>query len=98
MTDEVKDKIIELPASLSVRDLSEALFAAPLVGRLALLASFVGIGLLPVRLRQEFGLPWDARKERWLQWLARASRRLRPRLPELICVSPKALIAELRGR
>jgi uncharacterized protein (DUF2236 family) len=73
----------------------QAIFAPPL-GPLLRLTSFIGIGLLPPRLRHEFGFAWDERRERRLQRLAAFTRRVRPWLPALVCVWPQALLAERR--
>jgi uncharacterized protein (DUF2236 family) len=86
-----------LTVSEAAREVANALFAPPL-GPALRMGSFVGIGLLPARLRADFNLPWDEKKERWLHRLAALSRRVRPWLPTFICVQPEALIAEWRRR
>jgi uncharacterized protein (DUF2236 family) len=86
-----------LTVSDTAREVAEALFAPPL-GPALRIASFVGIGLLPARLRADFNLPWDEQKEKRLQRLAALSRRVRPLLPTFICVQPEALLAEWRRR
>ncbi|HKZ70920.1 MAG TPA: oxygenase MpaB family protein [Anaerolineales bacterium] len=83
-----------LTVSDTARDVAEALWAAPVFGPAAKLASFVGIGLLPKRIRCEFGFEWDDRKEKWLGQIAAASRRLRPLVPSIMAVKPRALMAE----
>ena len=84
-----------LTVSDTAREVAEALFAPPL-GPALRIASFVGIGLLPARLRADFNLPWDEQKEKRLHRLAALSRQVRPLLPTFICVQPEALIAEWR--
>lgn len=79
----------------TAREVMQVIFAPP-IGPLLRLASFAGIGLLPLRLRQEFGFQWDDHRERRLQRLAAFTRRVRPWLPTLICVWPQALLAERR--
>lgn len=52
------------------------------------LLRFVTAGLLPDRLRREFGLEWSPRRQKILQRIARASRALRPHVPRWIWESP----------
>jgi uncharacterized protein (DUF2236 family) len=59
-------------------------------------ASFAGIGLLPARLRAEFGFEWDEARERRLRQWAAWSRRIRPWLPDAVCVNPHVMLAEWR--
>jgi uncharacterized protein (DUF2236 family) len=83
-----------ITAGETARQLVKALFGPGLLGRVALVSSFVSIGLLPERLRREYQFSWDQRRERRLRRLAAFSRRIRPLLPSLLCVSPKALWVE----
>jgi len=78
----------------TARELAKALFAPTLLGRLTFAAGFVGIGLLPERLRRAYGFSWDDQRERRLHRLAELSGRIRSLLPSVLCVSPRALIAE----
>ena len=80
------------------RTLATSLFGQGLTGSLTRAASFVGIGLLPARLRNAYGFPWDDKREQRLHRLAGLSRRIRRRLPNLICASPRAVIAGWRSR
>jgi len=80
------------------RAVARALFSPPVTGRLAQTASFVGIGLLPERLREAYGLWWDADQEGRLRKLAAFTRRVRPLLPNTLCVHPGAARAERRLR
>jgi uncharacterized protein (DUF2236 family) len=82
----------------AARAIVGALFAPPLLGPAVRLSSFISIGLTPPRLREAFGLSWAERDERRLQWLGRASRRLRPWAPPPLVVHPQALLAEWRIR
>jgi uncharacterized protein (DUF2236 family) len=84
-----------LTVSDTAREVAAALFAPPL-GPALRIASFVGIGLLPARLRSEFNFSWDEKKEKRLRRLAAWSRKIRPLLPTILCVQPEALIAEWR--
>ncbi len=79
------------------RQIAKALFAPPLIGRLARALSFAGIGLLPPRIREGYGFVWSDRREKVLHGLARFSRRMRRLTPSLFCVNPRALIVELRS-
>jgi uncharacterized protein (DUF2236 family) len=83
-----------LTVGAAARDIADALWAAPVFGPAAKLASFVGIGLLPERIRRGFGFEWDERREKWLARIASASRRLRPLVPGIMVVNPRALFAE----
>lgn len=86
-----------LTVGATAREVAKAIFAPPL-GPAVRVASFVGIGLLPARLRTAFDFPWDERREKRLLWLARQFRRLRAALPTALCVWPQALIGEWRFR
>jgi uncharacterized protein (DUF2236 family) len=79
----------------TAREVAEAIFAPPL-GPIIRTASFVGLGLLPPRLRADFNFPWDEGREKRLHWLARQSRRWRAALPTALCVWPQALLGEWR--
>ena len=82
------------PAKYERREIVNALWAAPLLGRFARLASWAGIGLLPERIRIAFGVEWRARDEKWLGRMAAASRRIRPLVPNVFATNPQAVIAE----
>lgn len=58
------------------------------------LFSFVTAGLLPERLRRNFGLEWGPEKERRLRRLAAVTRRLLPFVPRVLRVVPHARSAE----
>ena len=72
------------------RDVASGLFAHPLVGPLARIGAFCGIGTLPEHLRASFGFHWGDRQERWLDRIGRFSRWLRPHVPDLVVVHPQA--------
>jgi uncharacterized protein (DUF2236 family) len=72
------------------REIMRALFNHPFFGLIARAGSFAGIGLLPERLRAEFGIRWSERDERRLRALAAWSRRLRRHLPDFLCTFPAA--------
>jgi uncharacterized protein (DUF2236 family) len=82
----------------AAREIVAALFPPSPFGSVARAASFVGLGLLPGRLRAMYGIEWGARRARWLRRLAAYSRRARPWLPDFLCVNPLALTAEVRWR
>lgn len=84
-----------LTVSNTAHQVLDAIFSGPF-GPALKVASFVGIGLLPARLRTEFYLPWNKKQEKRLQRLAAFTRRVRPWLPAILCVWPQAIIAEWR--
>ena len=86
-----------LTVSDQARDVAGALWAAPVFGPIAKLASFAGIGLLPDRIRSEFGFEWGERQEQWLGRFAAASRRIRPLIPNFFARNPRALLAEIES-
>ncbi|HLQ77433.1 MAG TPA: oxygenase MpaB family protein [Terriglobia bacterium] len=81
--------------SNSARDIAHALFAPTLAGRALYAGSVVGIGLMPDRLKREFGLTWSPRRERWLQRSAQLHRSVRKHTPAIFCASPVATFSEL---
>ena len=80
------------------REIAKSLFHQPRIGRAVRMSSFASIGLLPARLRSEFGFTWTPAHERRLKRLASISRRLRAITPDPLCVHPQALLAEWRLR
>ena len=54
------------------------------------------VGLLPARVRQEYGLPWGARERIVDAWLTRTWRAWRPLLPVELRTFPQALAADAR--
>ena len=82
----------------AARKIVQALMTPHVLGPAIRLSSFISIGLTPPRLRDAFGFEWTAANERRLQWLGRASRRLRPWAPAPLVVHPQALWAEWRLR
>lgn len=80
------------------RAVADALFAPTLRGYATRRFSFASIGMLPPRLRAEFGFTWDDKREQQLDRLAQWSRRLRPRIPNRIAVHPKAYAMEGKFR
>jgi uncharacterized protein (DUF2236 family) len=80
------------------REAAAAFFDPPIIGPAFWLASQIGIGLLPPRLRAEFGLEWTERDEQRLRTQARIVRRLRHALPNAMSANPQALLAEWRLR
>ncbi len=88
----------DLAVGEAARAIVAALFNAPVIGPAVRAASFAGLGLLPERFQQAYRIEWGARQEKWLDRIALLSRRIRPRLPDWLCVSPAALLAEWRLR
>jgi uncharacterized protein (DUF2236 family) len=78
-------------------EIGRELFSPSIEGNLLFLVSAIGIGLLPERLRSEFGFKWDRRREIWLSRTARLSRSARGCLPSILCSSPFATWSELRA-
>jgi uncharacterized protein (DUF2236 family) len=70
-----------------------------LIGRpLVALARLPTVGLLPPPIRRAYGLPWSARNERALRFLAAGTRRLLPILPAPLRRWPTARAAQARHR
>ncbi len=86
----------ELEVGAEARAIASALYKAGPSGKLIYLPSLIGIGLLPPGVRDGFGFYWDDRRERWLKRFASLCRKIRPNLPEALCISPAARAAELR--
>jgi len=84
-----------IQVSDAAREIAHALFSPTLAGRALYAGSVVGIGLMPHRLKQEFGLPWNLRRERWLLRSAHIHRSVRKHLPSVFCSSPVATYTEL---
>ena len=84
-----------IQVSDTAREIADALFAPTLAGKALYAGSIVGIGLMPNRLKQEFGLPWSLRRERWLLRSAQAHRGVRRHIPSVFCSSPVATFTEL---
>lgn len=87
-----------LNVTQDARSIAAALFAPTMRGRAMRLFSFAGIGMLPPRLRAEYGYEWDETREKKLEQLAAFSRRARPFIPHLFAVHPKAYRMEKRGK
>jgi uncharacterized protein (DUF2236 family) len=86
-----------ITVSDTAREIAQALFSPSVEGRLLLLGSEIGIGLLPERLRREFGFRWTPRHDKWLGRSARLSRRVREHVPSILCASPFATLSHLRA-
>lgn len=59
---------------------------------------FFGVGLLPVRLREEYRFAWSRQEEERLQHIAASIRRSRQYLPDGIAIHPKAWWGEVQTR
>jgi uncharacterized protein (DUF2236 family) len=79
------------------REIARNLFSKSVGGMVTYAGSAIGIGLLPERLRKEFGFEWSGRRERWLRRVAFISRHTRAHVPTHLCSSPFATVAELRA-
>jgi uncharacterized protein (DUF2236 family) len=76
------------------REIAAGLFSPSVMGMALRLGSAAGIGMLPEKIRQDFGFSWNARHERWLQRAGAWSRRVRKHVPVILCSSPAATISE----
>ena len=83
-----------LVVTQNARDIVDALFAPTLRGHLTRRFSFVGIGLLPPRVRQMYEYEWAAADENRLDHLAAIARRVRPKIPRALAIHPKAYSME----
>src|SRR5262249_17852965 len=59
-----------ITVSKEAREIARELFSPSIEGNLLFLGSGVGIGLLPERVRNEFGFQWTGRREAWLVRIA----------------------------
>lgn len=82
----------------NARDIVNALFAPTPRGYATRGFSFVGIGMLPPRVRAEYGFGWNDARETNLERLANAARRVRPLIPHALAIHPKAYAMERRLR
>ena len=80
------------------RNIMDALFARTMRGRATRWFSFASIGLLPPRLRFEYGYAWSDADEKRLAQLAAFTRRARPFVPTRLAIHPKAWRSEQRLR
>lgn len=74
----------------NARDIVNALFAPTPRGAATRGFSFVGIGMLPPRVRDEYGFVWNESREKNLERLANFTRRVRPLIPHALAIHPKA--------
>lgn len=77
------------------KEIVQALFARTPSGLILLATSVVGIGLLPRRLRKEFGFDWDIRPESLWQRIPSFCRQVRRYTPSVLCAHPAATFSEL---
>ena len=80
----------------NARDVVDALFAPTPRGYATRGFSFVGIGMLPPRVRGMYGYEWSAADENKLERLAKFSRRARRWIPHALAIHPKAYTMERR--
>lgn len=76
------------------RKVVDALYAQTLRGRATRWFSFASIGILPPRLRYEYGYTWSDADEKNLERIAAWSCRLRAHVPPLFAIHPKARQSE----
>jgi uncharacterized protein (DUF2236 family) len=76
----------------------EILHPKPLVLKIGgPLSAFITNGLLPPRLRREYDLTWNSRKESLLQFLAFTTRGILPFVPQVLRIVPQARAAQKRS-
>jgi uncharacterized protein (DUF2236 family) len=83
-----------LKVTEEARKVVGALYAPTVRGHATRRFSFPSIGMLPPRLRDEFGFTWTQANERRLEQLASVSRRARKWVPHRIAIHPKAYAME----
>ena len=76
------------------REIADALFSLSVMGVALRAGSAAGIGLLPGRVRREFGFSWGPREDGWLRRAGDVSRRVRRHVPGILCASPAATLSE----
>ena len=96
--DYVADMVATLAVTATARNLAAAIFrpagpSAPLVLGLRELSG----GLLPPRLRREFGFDWGGRRDAMLRVAAALSRQTWPRLPRSLRRPPALLLPRSSG-
>jgi uncharacterized protein (DUF2236 family) len=77
------------------RHIADGLFAASPAGTLLYWGSILGIGLLPERLKGDFGFKWTDRGNIWLNRSARVSKSMRRWVPSILVSNPAATISSL---
>lgn len=75
----------------------EILYPRPWLIRFAgPLFAFITAGMLPPKLREAYGLPWNESKEKWLNRIASTTRKLLPLAPPVVRIVPHARTAQKR--
>ena len=77
------------------RDIARALFSRTPSGMLLFAGSAVSIGLLPERLREEFGFHWNLPRQGWWQRVPAICRGVRRFTPTVLCANPAATLSQL---
>ncbi len=85
-----------LTVGQTARELKDALFTVP-GGRVIKRLSFISIGLLPARIRTDFGFTWTAANQAKLERNLGRWRWVRQRVPLPLAVSPVATWHQWRG-
>jgi len=89
----------EIAVGATARNLARLIFRPPRAASLRIigpLAKFVTVGLLPPKVREQYGYRWSPLQEQALEAVARAIRRALPAIPSVIRVVPQARAAERR--
>ncbi|MFC4565752.1 oxygenase MpaB family protein [Nocardiopsis mangrovi] len=95
------DEVASIEVTDTARSIARALFDPPqrLIRPAARLQGFLAAGLLPPRIRDELGLPWDPARQRRYDRLVAAVRAVYPRLPMAVRSLPKnAFMWDIRRR
>jgi uncharacterized protein (DUF2236 family) len=94
------DRMMEsrvITVSDTARNIARELFSPSIEGTLLFLGSAIGIGLLPERLRCEFGFKDGRRRHTFLSTMGKLSRRVRAHVPSVLCTSPVATWSQFRA-
>jgi uncharacterized protein (DUF2236 family) len=84
-----------IQVSDEAREIAGALFARTPSGLLLFAGSALSLGLLPERLREEFGFGWSLPGARSWQKIPRMCRSLRRFTPSVLCAHPAATLSQL---
>ncbi len=82
-----------ITVSPAAREIARSLFSPTPGGAALYMGSGVGIGLLPARMKREFGFKWGPHREKLLLGGAAIHARIRRHVPAIFCSSPIATLA-----
>ncbi len=87
-----------LQAGETARALLQALLTRRGLRKVAELMYYCGLGMLPKKLRESYGVSWSDHQNHKLEKISALCRRTRGLLPDLICINPRAWLAECQLR